>query len=53
MSKDGKHYWRKLKDELKNARYMFYLAQSYKDIGDCKTAIIWYKKRVEMIYKTN
>jgi len=36
-----------LKEEPKNSRYMFYLAQSYKDSGDNKNAIIWYTKRVK------
>jgi glycosyltransferase involved in cell wall biosynthesis len=37
-----------IKDEPNNVRYHFYLAQSYKDIGDYKNAIKYYKKRVEM-----
>ena len=41
-----------LKDELKrnpkDARSTFYLAQSYRDAGDNKKAIKWYKKRVEL-----
>ena len=35
-------------DEPKNDRYHFYLAQSYKENGNNKQAIIWYKKRVEL-----
>lgn len=37
-----------IKDEPNNARYHFYLAQSYKDNGDNKNAIKYYKKRAEM-----
>jgi len=36
-----------LKDEPENARYMFYLAQSYRDAGRHKEAAKWYRKRVE------
>lgn len=35
-------------DEPKNERYMFYLAQSYKDSGDFEKSIEWYLKRIEM-----
>ena len=34
-------------DEPKNERYMFYLAQSYKDTQQFKLAIKWYKERVK------
>jgi glycosyltransferase involved in cell wall biosynthesis len=34
---------RGIQDEPNNTRYKFYLAQSYKDIGDCATAIPWYE----------
>ena len=34
-------------DEPKNERYMFYLAQSYKDTGNFEKAIEWYKKRID------
>jgi len=34
-------------DEPQNERYMFYLAQSYKDIQEWDTAIEWYTKRIE------
>jgi len=34
-----------LKDEPDNTRYMFYLAQSYRDIKDYENAFIWYEKR--------
>lgn len=40
LLKDG------LKDEPTNVRYMFYLAQSYKDIGDYSNAIKWYTTRI-------
>lgn len=35
-------------DEPWNARYMFYLAQSYRDTNDWEKSIEWYKKRVEV-----
>ena len=35
-----------LKDEPGNARYMYYIAQSYKEAGKPKKAIKWYKKRI-------
>jgi len=35
-----------LKDEPGNARYMYYLAQSYKESGQPKKAIKWYEKRI-------
>jgi glycosyltransferase involved in cell wall biosynthesis len=34
-------------DEPDNARYMFYLAQSYRDTGEYDKAIEWYDKRVK------
>jgi len=37
-----------IKDEPNNARYHFYLAQSYKDIGDYKNAIVYYNKRIAL-----
>ena len=33
-------------DEPGNERYMFYLAQTYHDIGQYGTAIKWYRKRI-------
>lgn len=36
-----------LREDPKNARYMFYLAQSYKDNNQHDKAIEWYKKRIE------
>jgi glycosyltransferase involved in cell wall biosynthesis/predicted GH43/DUF377 family glycosyl hydrolase len=35
-------------DEPTNGRYMFYLAQSYKDSGEFKKAIAWYTKRINI-----
>ena len=35
-----------LKDEPNDARYMFYLAQSYRDAGRHDSAMEWYQKRV-------
>ncbi|MEZ5846615.1 MAG: glycosyltransferase family 2 protein [Geminicoccaceae bacterium] len=35
-------------DEPDNARYMFYLAQSYRDCGETDRAIVAYEKRVAM-----
>ena len=37
-----------LKEDPKNGRTYFYLAQSFKDNGDFKKAIINYKKRIEL-----
>lgn len=37
-----------LQDEPDNERYIFYLAQSYRDAGDNENAIKFYKKRFEM-----
>ena len=36
-----------LKDEPMNSRYMFYLAQSYRDTQQWDPAIEWYQKRVD------
>ena len=36
-----------VKDEPTNERYMFYLAQSYRDHGNIPKAIEWYTKRFE------
>lgn len=36
-----------VRDEPKNERYMFYLAQSYRDNGNIPKAIEWYTKRFE------
>ena len=37
-----------LESEPDNDRYVFYLAQSYRDAGNKEEAIKWYKKRYEM-----
>ena len=36
-----------LKKEPNNARYMFYLAQTYKDLERFEAAISWYERRIE------
>ena len=46
--RDVKTLLQGLRNEPKNGRYMFYLAQSYMDAGDFKNAIKWYQKRIEM-----
>lgn len=45
-SRDIKLLTEGLKEEPENVRYMFYLAQSYKDSGNFKDAIRWYDKRI-------
>jgi len=37
-----------LEEEPDNERYMFYLAQSYRDDGQIEEAVKWYTKRYEM-----
>lgn len=37
-----------LRDEPHNTRYVFYLAQSYKDAGDYENSLKYYQKRIEM-----
>lgn len=39
---------RALLDEPDNARYVFYLAQSYRDAGEPELAIRWYRRRIEL-----
>lgn len=34
-------------DEPNNARYMFYLANTYRNVGDYHNAIKWYQRRIE------
>jgi glycosyltransferase involved in cell wall biosynthesis len=46
--KDVKILQEALKAEPNNARYAFYLAQSYKDSGDLDNALKYYTKRTEM-----
>ena len=36
-----------LKEEPKNDRYMFYLAESYRDAGEKGKALEWYQKRIQ------
>ena len=45
--KDAATILKELEKEPDNERYMFYLAQSYRDGGNTEEAIKWYKKRVE------
>lgn len=45
---DAKVLTKALADEPDNARYRFYLAQSYRDYGDPASALEHYQKRVEM-----
>ncbi len=37
-----------LKEEPDNCRYVFYLAESYRDAGEHAKALQWYRKRVQM-----
>lgn len=37
-----------LEEDPKNQRYHFYIANSYRDLGNRKEAIEWFKKRVEL-----
>lgn len=37
-----------LKKDPNNSRYVFYLAESYKDAGEKAKALEWYQKRVDM-----
>jgi glycosyltransferase involved in cell wall biosynthesis len=39
---------RALEEDPVNTRYVFYLAQSYRDIGNLPQAMEWYEKRVSM-----
>lgn len=47
FERDVKLLTQGLKDEPDNARYMFYLAQSYKCLKNYDEAIRWYKARIE------
>ena len=54
-SKDPKKYYKDaevlleaLKTDPNNSRYVFYLAQSYRDAGEVALALEYYKKRVAM-----
>ena len=46
--KDAEVILKELETEPENERYVFYLAQSYRDGGNIEEAVKWYKKRVEM-----
>jgi glycosyltransferase involved in cell wall biosynthesis len=46
-AKDAELLEEALKSEPENTRYMFYLAQSYRDSGQPDKAITWYRKRAE------
>ncbi len=46
--KDAAVLEKALIDEPDNVRYMFYLAQSYKDAGNMEKGIEWYEKRAKM-----
>jgi len=48
MERDIKVLLKGTEDEPDNERYMFYLAQSYRDNGDMPNSIKWYKKRYHM-----
>lgn len=45
---DSKVLHKALEKEPNNARYVFYLAQSYRDAGKSEESIYWYKKRVNL-----
>ncbi len=54
-SQDPKKYWKNvhlleegLKKEPDNRRYVFYLAESYRDVGELGKALEWYQKRIAM-----
>ncbi|CUI17062.1 hypothetical protein PNK_1450 [Candidatus Protochlamydia naegleriophila] len=46
--KDAKLLEAALKEDPTNSRYVFYLAQSYKDAGEYESSLKQYEKRVEM-----
>ena len=48
MKRDIEVLTKGLEDEPDNDRYVFYLAQSYRDAGDNENAIKFYKKRFKM-----
>jgi tetratricopeptide (TPR) repeat protein len=48
MKRDIEVLLKGIQDEPDNERYVFYLAQSYRDDGDNLNAIKYYKKRFEM-----
>ena len=48
MKRDIAVFLEGLKEEPDNERYMFYLAQSYRDDGQIDKAVEWYTKRYEV-----
>lgn len=46
--KDAKILEEGLRNEPDNSRYVFYLAQSYKDAGDYENSLKYYQKRIAM-----
>lgn len=48
FERDIKLLTRALRDDPNNARYAFYLANSYRDCGRKREAIKWYKRRIEI-----
>lgn len=48
FERDVKLLLQGIKDDPNNSRYYFYLAQSYRDMGDYMRAIKYYKYRVKM-----
>lgn len=48
MKRDIATLLKGVEDEPDNERYMFYLAQSYRDDGQIDKAVEWYKKRFEI-----
>ena len=47
FARDAETLHRALEDDPTNVRYMFYLAQSYRDAGNHEEAIKYYKKRFD------
>lgn len=45
--KDAEVLEEALRDDPNNTRYMFYLAQSYRDAGEHAKSLEWYRKRIE------
>jgi len=46
--RDAETLLKGVEEEPENERYVFYLAQSYRDAGMDTEALKWYKKRIEM-----
>jgi len=46
---DISNFHAELEENPLNSRATFYLAQSYRDIGDLESAIVWYRRRAEMV----